>query len=186
MSISNTVCPVCEQGRLTAGLHNEEIRHDGATILVRDLEYCRCDTCGADPVLTEQIKRNQIRIADARRAHGGLLTCAEIRQARELAGISQADAARIFGGGTNAFSKYERGEVEQSVAMDRLLRIVKDFPGLTNYLASYAGVSVSAIPLSTGYVAVSRQLAVESSEYRKSPSKLTLVSSGNYTEYKAA
>jgi HTH-type transcriptional regulator/antitoxin MqsA len=186
MSISNTVCPVCDEGRLTAGLHNEEISHDGVTLLVRDLEYCRCDACGADPVLTEQIKRNQIRIADARRTHGRLLTCAEIRQARELAGISQADAAKIFGGGTNAFSKYERGEVEQSVAMDRLLRIVTDFPGLTHYLASYAGVSVSAVPPSTGYVVASRQLAVESRECRKTRSKLTLVSSGNYTEYKVA
>jgi HTH-type transcriptional regulator/antitoxin MqsA len=30
---------------------------------------------------------------------------------------------RVFGGGRNAFSKYERGEVSQSVAMDKLIRV---------------------------------------------------------------
>ena len=180
MSISNNVCPVCEEGRLTVESYDGEIKHNGAALAVHGLERCRCDVCGADPVLTEQIRRNQIRIADARRVHDGLLTCEEIREARELVGISQAEAAKIFGGGTNAFSKYERGEVEQSVAMDRLIRIARDLPEAAQFLAAYAGVSISHSYASAGYVAACRSWSVAKRVISNNRARLTLVHSGEY------
>ena len=39
----------------------------------------------------------------------GLLTSAEIRQIRKNLNLTQKEAARICGGGPNAFSRYERG-----------------------------------------------------------------------------
>ncbi|WP_354470402.1 type II toxin-antitoxin system MqsA family antitoxin [Marinobacterium sp. MBR-109] len=36
----------------------------------------------------------------------------------------------MLGGGRNAFSKYERGEVAQSVAMDRIIRVCQTHPSL--------------------------------------------------------
>jgi hypothetical protein len=45
-----------------------------------------------------------------------------------LLDLTQANAAEIFGGGQNAFSKYERGEVVQSLAMDRILRFFAAAP----------------------------------------------------------
>ena len=47
----------------------------------------------------------------------------------------------IFGGGTNGFSKYERGETAQSVAMDRLLRLVIADPSKLDELRAMAGMS---------------------------------------------
>ena len=40
--------------------------------------------------------------------------------------LTQEEAAKVFGGGVNAFSKYERGEVTQSAAMDKLIRVAAD------------------------------------------------------------
>ena len=144
MSEPRINCPVCEAGALTPESHEIEIEYGGARLPIRNLEGYRCASCGADPILTDQIKRNQAKIADAKRQHDRLLSGAEICSARAFLGLSQADASRIFGGGANAFSKYERGEVVQSVPMDRLLRLVIDLPLLVHYLASYAGVALAS------------------------------------------
>jgi HTH-type transcriptional regulator/antitoxin MqsA len=42
----------------------------------------------------------------------------------------------MFGGGLNAFSKYERGEVIQSEAMDKLIRVSCRYAEAWNYLNS--------------------------------------------------
>ena len=142
MSQPSRLCPVCERGTLSAERYTEQIQHNGKSVTVQDLERYRCDTCGADPVLTEQIRRNQVRICDAKRQADGYFTGDEIKCLRERLGLSQPDAALLFGGGPNAFSKYERGEVVQSLPMDRLLRCAAGFPTLVDYLRVLAGVDV--------------------------------------------
>jgi HTH-type transcriptional regulator/antitoxin MqsA len=103
---------------------------------VPGLEYSQCDNCGADPVLAEQTKRNQVRFSDAKRAIDGLLSSSDIRKARHYLGLTQHAAASMFGGGLNAFSKYERGEVIQSEAMDKLIRVTCRYSEAWNYLNS--------------------------------------------------
>jgi len=91
---------------------------------------------GADPVLAAQAKRNQVRFADAKRAIDGLLSSADIRKARRYLGLTQHAASSVFGGGLNAFPKYERGEVIQSEAMDKLIRVTCRYSEAWNYLSS--------------------------------------------------
>jgi transcriptional regulator with XRE-family HTH domain len=43
---------------------------------------------------------------------------------RKRYGLNQQQAARLFGGGPVAFSKYENDDVAHSEAMDKLLRLV--------------------------------------------------------------
>ena len=50
-----------------------------------------------------------------------ILTPLVIRAIREACGLSQQEAARVFGGGPKAFEKYEAGEVAPSSSMTRLL-----------------------------------------------------------------
>lgn len=122
-----------------------QIEYNGKTLRVENLEHFICSNCSAQPILSDQIKRNQIRYADARKTADGLLKSNEIRSARASLGISQADASELFGGGPNGFSKYERGEVAQSIAMDRLLRLVTAYPMLLNNLRLYAGLPSIAV-----------------------------------------
>ncbi|HEC06256.1 MAG TPA: type II toxin-antitoxin system MqsA family antitoxin, partial [Thiolapillus brandeum] len=65
----------------------------------------------------------------------GLLSGAEVRALREKLGLSQADAAKVFGGGPVAFSKYESDDVAQSEAMDKLLRLAAEIPAAFEVLA---------------------------------------------------
>jgi HTH-type transcriptional regulator/antitoxin MqsA len=54
----------------------------------------------------------------------------EIRRIRRKLGLSQIAAARLTGGGHNAFSRYERGEVAPLPAVIKLLRLLDKHPEL--------------------------------------------------------
>lgn len=130
MSDKQLICPVCEAGTLSPITFRDTFQHGGREISVADLEGYECPHCGADPIFEDQIRRNHARIADAKRKADGLLTGSEIKGLRERLRLTQKDAADLFGGGANAFSKYERGDVAQSASMDRLLRLVGRHPEL--------------------------------------------------------
>jgi len=67
------------------------------------------------------------REARAKAKHA-TLTPLVIRAIRESCGLSQKEAARLFGGGPKAFEKYESGEVVPSSAMTRLLLLAARRP----------------------------------------------------------
>ena len=64
---------------------------------------------------------NEVRAAARReapaKAKHSILTPLVIRAIREACGLSQRDAALVFGGGPKAFEKYEAGEVAPSAAI---------------------------------------------------------------------
>lgn len=77
---------------------------------------------------------NVIRAAARREARAKAkhtaLTPLVIRAIREACGLSQQEAARVFGGGPKAFEKYEAGEVAPSSSMTRLLLLAAKRPKL--------------------------------------------------------
>ena len=87
-----------------------------------------CTACGegvlsaADLAVTVKARHDAIARAE------GLLTSDEIRAVRERLGLTQAEAAKLIGGGVNAFSRYERGEIMHGRAADNLLRLLDKHP----------------------------------------------------------
>lgn len=75
---------------------------------------------------------NEVRAAARREARAkakhAALTPLQIRAIREVCGLSQQEAARVFGGGAKAFEKYEAGEVGPSSSMIRLLLLAAKRP----------------------------------------------------------
>jgi HTH-type transcriptional regulator/antitoxin MqsA len=67
-----------------------------------------------------------------------LLDGAEIRRIRKKIGLTQREAGAIFGGGPNAFQKYEQGAVTVSKAMSNLLRVLEKHPEEVEELKKYA------------------------------------------------
>lgn len=139
MNAERPLCPVCEKGRLSTATYADEFEHRGETIHIEGLESYICERCGAEPMFEDQIRRNDRRVIDARRRADGLLTGEQIRTLRKQLGLTQQQASQVFGGGANAFSKYERGDVIQSAAMDKLLRLVDFQPTLLELLRVLAG-----------------------------------------------
>jgi HTH-type transcriptional regulator / antitoxin MqsA len=160
------ICPSCERGQLAEDTFTDEFKHGDSSVLVTDLERYLCADCGAGPIYPDQIRRNHARITDARRGADGLLIGDQIRKLRDRLGLTQQDAARLFGGGANAFSKYERGEVTQSVAMDRLLRMLQVSPELLGLLELVASGVEHASPEYSGYRTYTSMVSMNDEHYR--------------------
>ncbi|GHC35109.1 type II toxin-antitoxin system MqsA family antitoxin [Aidingimonas halophila] len=126
-------CKLCGSQEIRQCIEREPVAYKGSTLQVA-MEYSECQECGREFVATEQIRRNDAAVRDAKRHHDGLLTGEEIVRLRKSFHLNQEMAAVLFGGGRHAFSKYERGEVTQSASMDRLLRLCYRHPELIEEL----------------------------------------------------
>lgn len=155
-------CPMCEVGQLEGRTHTATIRHNGEPLVIEGMEYCECPVCGADPVLVDQISRNECRLADAKRAAMGMLTSDEIRLIRKMLGITQREASELFGGGANSFSKYERGATLQSSAMDMLLKLLALRPDLLGLAGRLKGKSLEECYLQYDWSDVSSTIVAPS------------------------
>lgn len=132
------LCPICEAGTLTPQVAENEVTYKGHTRTL-PLLMSVCQACGSEQASAQQSRDNKRAMLAFRKEVDGLLTGAELRALRERLGISQAQAARLFGGGPVAFSKYENDDVAQSEAMDRLIRLTADMPEALRWLAQRAG-----------------------------------------------
>lgn len=135
-----STCPFCESGELKPRVTDRTINYGGDQITVRGLLSAACDECDMEVVLQRQEKHNDKLYADAKRAHDGLLSSTQIYAWRTVCNLTQATAAKLLGGGPNAFSKYERGETIQSKPMDLLMRAYERIPALRLFLAEQAGL----------------------------------------------
>jgi HTH-type transcriptional regulator/antitoxin MqsA len=124
-------CPSCGHSSLHAIEVFEDLLFRGIDLSVR-ASKTQCQDCGYAFESDDQQEANldAARVAfkaesTAARAAKGLLNGKEIRAIREQMGLTQKEAAELLGGGPVAFSKYENNEIMQSVAMDRLLRLLR-------------------------------------------------------------
>jgi HTH-type transcriptional regulator/antitoxin MqsA len=55
-----------------------------------------------------------------------------IAKVRKKLDLDQREAAEIFGGGVNAFSRYENGKTKPPLALVKLLKVLERHPDLLN------------------------------------------------------
>lgn len=121
------LCPICGEGHVTAMVQMVENTYKGHQENL-PLHYQQCDTCTSDFAGMAESKQNKRIVMAFRKQVEGLLTGDEITALRKQYQLTQAQAAKLFGGGPVAFSKYENDDVAQSEAMDTLLRLIRRSP----------------------------------------------------------
>lgn len=117
------LCPICGEGHVTSCVDQVESEYKGQKAML-PLHYQVCDVCTSDFAGMEESRLNKRAVMAFRKSVDGLLTGDEIRALRDKFKITQGQAAKLFGGGPVAFSKYENDDVAHSEAMDTLLRLV--------------------------------------------------------------
>jgi len=126
-------CLNCESRKGMTRFENESftIEHGGTTATVEGLSGWRCRACGE--VEFDAASAHQYAMAgdELVRQHRAKLS-EEIRRIRRKLGLSQIEAARLTGGGHNAFSRYERGEAAPLPAVMNLFRLLDKHPELLN------------------------------------------------------
>jgi HTH-type transcriptional regulator/antitoxin MqsA len=109
------------------------IEHEGMQDNVSGLSGVRCPSCG-------EVVFDAASAARYAQAGDALVLAARRHQREEIArirrklGLSQAAAAKLTGGGHNAFSRYERGEAAPLPAVVHLLRLLDRHPELLHEL----------------------------------------------------
>jgi len=105
------------------------VSHRGMTSRVAGLPGWRCSTCGAVEFDAESARR-YAAAGDELVLRERARQSRDIRRIRRKLGLSQVAAARLTGGGHNAFSRYERGEAMPMPAVINLFRLLDKHPEL--------------------------------------------------------
>lgn len=106
-----------------------EIEYAGNKAKVDGLSGWRCGDCGEVEFDAASAKR-YAAAGDALVLRQRAKQSEEIRRIRRKLGLTQREAARLTGGGHNAFSRYERGEATPMAAVLNLFRLLDKHPNL--------------------------------------------------------
>lgn len=138
MTIKNPICELCGEGQLIAQVAQNNVSYKQHEKPV-DCHYSVCSVCGSEQSDSVQLRKNKRAMTAFKKSVDGFLTGSEIKELRDLLGLTQSAAAKIFGGGPVAFSKYEADDVTQSDSMEKLLRVAKSRPDILLELKKLAG-----------------------------------------------
>ena len=124
-------CQNCENGIGMVRFEGEAftVDHAGMGETLSGLSGWRCGACGEvefDPDSARQYAAagDELVLRERQRQSK------EIRRIRRKLNLSQAQAARLTGGGHNAFSRYERGEATPMPAVVNLFKLLDKHPDL--------------------------------------------------------
>jgi HTH-type transcriptional regulator/antitoxin MqsA len=110
------------------------IAYNGRKSRVEDLSGWRCAKCG-EVEFEPASARRYAAAGDALVRRERERQSREIRRIRRKLGLSQVAAARLTGGGHNAFSRYERGEAAPLPAVLNLFKILDKHPEFLKEIA---------------------------------------------------
>ncbi|MCW5600440.1 type II toxin-antitoxin system MqsA family antitoxin [Nitrosomonas sp.] len=123
-------CPVCGAGTLHDGKKAMDQYYRGHCYS-SEITGAFCDHCGDGVVDFDPAEEERwlafCRQVDAQEA-------AELVRIRKKLKLSQAKAARLAGGGKNAFSRYERGQAKPVAAVTNLFKLLDKHPELIKEL----------------------------------------------------
>jgi putative zinc finger/helix-turn-helix YgiT family protein len=135
------VCPACRQGCLHPVLRTRTFHPGGNTVDVQ-LLTSQCDRCEAQTTRADQHDENLRRLAARKTSYSGLLMGEEILSLRKRYGLTQQAAAKIFGKGKIAFSRYENEATYPDQSTTLLLRLAMEMPDVIKALADIANVEL--------------------------------------------
>lgn len=135
------LCPACRKGRLHAFERTEIFRPRNVEVRV-DLLASRCDDCGIETTRAAQHDENLRRLAARKPQYGEVLMGDEIMALRKRYGLTQQAAAKVFGKGKIAFSRYENEVTYPDDSTTLLLTMAMEKPDTLKWLADRAGVAV--------------------------------------------
>ena len=127
-------CHACNKGMLKKKMKEQLFTYKGKSIQLNQPGLW-CDSCEEGILSGADIAKTEKAFEKFKSKIDGLLNPDEIRHIRKnILKLSQEEAGKIFGGGKNGFSRYERGEVKPLPAISNLLKILERHPEDLKYL----------------------------------------------------
>lgn len=124
-------CPVCGGAELVRDKRDIPYVYKGESMVHKAVTADFCSACGESITdAAESARVMEEASAFIKQVNSTLVDPAFIADVRKRLKLDQREAAEIFGGGANAFSRYENGKAKPSVALVKLLRLLDRHPDL--------------------------------------------------------
>ena len=123
-------CPVCGAAELIHDTRDVPYTYKGETAILNTTGDF-CPACGEsihDSVDSDRVMREML--AFNKEVNAAIVDPAFIAKVRKKLALDQREAAEIFGGGVNAFSRYENGKTKPPLALIKLLKVLDNHPDL--------------------------------------------------------
>ena len=125
--MTKKACMICGEATSEYKIKEVPFTYKGQTIMINQPgEWC--DTCGEGVLNNKDMKATEKEMQEHKARVDGLLPPDEIRRIRKKLKLSQQEAAKYFGGGVNAFGRYERGINPVPRAVSGLLTLLNNHP----------------------------------------------------------
>lgn len=124
-------CPCCGGAELIHDTRAVTYTYKGQTTTIQDVTGEFCPAC--DEVILNRLHGD--RYSDEvgmfhRQVNAAFVSPEYIAQVRKKLDLDQKQAAELFGGGVNAFSRYENGKTKPPLALVKLFKILDRHPDL--------------------------------------------------------
>jgi len=120
-------CPICGEFSLKHKIKKTSYIYKGVKFYINQPANW-CSSCG-EGIISAKDNNEVLPLIQAEKSRiDGLLTPDEVKQVRKKLKLSQKQAAALFGGGINAFSRYETGKLPVPKPLSLLLTVLRNHP----------------------------------------------------------
>ena len=124
-------CPVCGAAELVHDRRDLPYVYKGKSTTIAAVTADFCPACGESVTDLAESERVMGEMqAFNKRVNAAIVDPAFIASVRKKLELGQREAADIFGGGVNAFSRYETGKTKPPLALVKLLKLLDQHPNL--------------------------------------------------------
>ena len=124
-------CPNCGAAELVRDTRDMPFTYKGETTVIAQVAGDYCPACGEGVFDTDVSRRVSAEMkAFGKQVNAAIVDPAFISAVRKKLHLDQQEAAEIFGGGANAFSRYENGKTKPPLALIKLFRVLDRHPDL--------------------------------------------------------
>ena len=124
-------CPNCGAAELVGDIRDMAYRYKGESTMFAQVPGDYCPACGEGVFDAETSRAISADMkAFGRQVNAAIVDPAFISTVRKKLDLDQREAAEIFGGGVNAFSRYENGKTRPPLALVKLLELLDRHPDL--------------------------------------------------------
>lgn len=126
-------CPVCGSAELVHDTRDIPHIYKGETTVIPAVTGDFCPSCGEVILDKEHGDRlSQLMGTFQRQVNASIVDPSFIANVRKKLSLDQREAAELFGGGINAFSRYENGKTKPPLALVKLFKVLERHPDLLN------------------------------------------------------
>ena len=124
-------CPLCTAAELVHDTRDLPYTYKGETTLIPAVTGDFCPACGEAILDTAESTRTSAAMLDFnKQVNASIVDPGFIAGVRKKLALDQREAGEIFGGGVNAFSRYENGKTKPPLALVKLLKVLDRHPDL--------------------------------------------------------